>query len=166
MMKWIVYGFVSLLGGILLLVGNLYYIIRSDEIKSNKAAIAEITKSTDLDVVENVNFYFGSSPYRVVSGKTKSGESILVWMNEETKEITIKSEEEGWSKDQVLQRVKEERDPANIKSVRLGMEGNRPIWEITYLDKEQRLNFYYALFETGEFVKRYSLQRTKYKEEF
>ncbi|WP_257063101.1 hypothetical protein [Priestia megaterium] len=45
--------------------------------------------------------------------------------------------------------------------MRLGIENKKPLWEVTYVDKDKKhLTYYYLDFSSGEFIKRYSLSQS------
>lgn len=54
-----------------------------------------------------------------------------------------------------LKHCQEKLNPQKIISVKLGMEKNVPLWEVTYLDESERFNYDYYDFKTGEWLKYY-----------
>ncbi|UQX54599.1 hypothetical protein M5V91_01655 [Cytobacillus pseudoceanisediminis] len=74
--------------------------------------------------------------------------------------VTLK-ESEGISRNEAINRLKQEKNAAEIMSVRLGMEKNIPLWEIHYRSGSDLINYYYIDFKTGEWLKKlkiYSLR--------
>ena len=71
----------------------------------------------------------------------------------------MKEQNEGISQEKAVAKLTAERDPKEIVSVRLGMEKGLPLWEITYIDQENRYSFYYLSFEDGTFIRRYSFHQ-------
>ena len=41
--------------------------------------------------------------------------------------------------------------PKQIVKVKLGAENDIPLWEITYIDQEDRYTYYYLEFQNGEY---------------
>lgn len=137
-------------------------------------AIEKAKKTNDLEKVENIEYYYGKTSYQVVYGNNKENESIIVWVSEdETEDMIVRKATEGWTKEQVMEQVLKERDPMKIIDIRLGAElitntrtGKeevRPLWEVTYLDEQQRYTYYYLSFSDGSFLKRYSLKKDRFK---
>lgn len=124
-------------------------------------------KTASLETVANANFYHGTSAYYVIAGIDKTGEDIIVFVPEDLnrEQIIVKKAKEGISEQEVKEQIIANRAPLSIKSIRLGVENNKPLWEVTYIDEQQRYTYYYLDFENGEFLKRYSLNMKDMREE-
>jgi uncharacterized protein YpmB len=73
----------------------------------------------------------------------------------------LKKASSGITKEKAISIVKNDKNPQEIKSVRLGIENKKPLWEVTYVDKDKKhLTYYYLDFSSGEFIKRYSLSQS------
>ena len=42
--------------------------------------------------------------------------------------------------------------------VKLGFENDVPLWEVTYIDDDNRYSYYYLEFKDGKFLRRYSIE--------
>ncbi|SDY88433.1 Uncharacterized protein YpmB [Evansella caseinilytica] len=92
---------------------------------------------------------------------------------EEEKE-TDEDEEAGDANPQIITRLKSdgltESEVSNIAyselsikeiiSIRLGIIGNTPVYEIVYVDEEDRHSFYYITFEDGTYIRHYQFRKT------
>ncbi|RIW33119.1 peptidase [Bacillus salacetis] len=114
------------------------------------AAIQRAEAESDLAATDDVSLYNGKKSYVVITGKNSSDEKIVVWVPEKDDEIIVKKWADGISKKAAINKLNEENDVNEILSVKLGMESVGPVWEMTYLDENDHLNYYYLLFETGE----------------
>lgn len=138
---------------------------KQDELQSY--AIKRTLNETEIISIDYVSFYHGEKAYQVVVGKDKNNETSIAWISDDpTKDLFTLNQNEGLTKTEVKEHVIKERDPLVIKEIRLGMENDKPLWEVTYIDKEQRFTYYYLDFKSGEFLKRYSLKQQKLKGEF
>ncbi|WP_421379173.1 DUF5590 domain-containing protein [Bacillus salacetis] len=115
-----------------------------------EVALQRAEAETDIASTEDVSLYNGKKSYVVITGENTSGEKIIVWVPEKDEEIIVKKWADGISKEAAINKLKGENDVNEILSVKLGMESVGPVWEMTYLDDNEHLNYYYLLFETGE----------------
>lgn len=79
-----------------------------------------------------------------------------------------KEKSEGISEKEALQRTIEQvgddskehkSKPKEILKIKLGFENNIPLWEVTYIDDENRYSYYYLAFKDGQFLRRYSIEK-------
>lgn len=123
--------------------------------KAEQKALIISKEKTSLVFVEDFSIFNGSQSYYVLKGKNKQNEKVIVWISEDDKnQVVIKKENDGISKQDAINKLKEEITPKEIISVRLGMEKNIPLWEIYYRTEGNLMNYYYVDFETGEWLKR------------
>lgn len=66
-------------------------------------------------------------------------------------EIVTRFKRDGITESEALTILKSERDPQEIRSVKLGLEDNIPIWEIIYIDSDNRLTYHKLYFENGKY---------------
>jgi uncharacterized protein YpmB len=84
---------------------------------------------------------------------------VAAWVPEKTGNVIVKKIKSGVSKQEAIAKLKAERNPKEIISAKLGMEKGVPLWELTYIDDDNRYSFYYLSFKDGTFLKRYSFQQ-------
>lgn len=158
MKKWgiIISLFVILAG---LGAGNLYFKALQPKREAEEQAAQKAKKAYDLKEISSTDTYYGSDTYYIVKAKNKKNEKVIVWVpkNEKKHDMIVRKEKSGISRDNVISIVQKERSPEKIKTVRLGMENELPIWEVTYVDEKNSFTYYYVDFQTGEFLKRYSM---------
>ncbi|MDT3494356.1 DUF5590 domain-containing protein [Bacillus toyonensis] len=141
--------------------------------KESKAV--EIAKEkAKLTKVTSVDYYNGKAAYTVVQGTDEKGEHLIVWVPEKKGDTVVRKKSEGISEKEAIQKTIEQvgdkeskRKPKEILKVKLGFEkGLRdgvpvdvPLWEVTYIDYDNRYNYYYLEFKDGSFLRRYSAQK-------
>lgn len=148
--KWI-NGFLIFL---LLIIGISGYIFikAQSPLKSGKEeAFAIAKKEAGIISPEKFYLYHGTETYYVVVGQAKNKKKKIVWIPENKKRgISVKALNSGISESEAIQKVLNEKNIQQILAARLGMEKDIPIWEVSNLDQDDHLNYYYIHFETGE----------------
>lgn len=139
------------------IVGSAIYVY-SNALKPVKAlekkALDLALNETALKSVEDFQLYHGQETYYIIKGKTSKDTSIYVWVPEKDGRIIVRKVSDGITKEEAVKKVKAEKHPAKIVSVRLGMEKNIPLWEIYYRTEGDLINYYYVDFKTGEWLKK------------
>lgn len=161
MKKW---GIIISLFLILVGIGasNLYFKALQPKRDAEKQAVQKVREAYDLAEVSSTDTYYGSHTYYIVKAKNKKNEKVIVWVpkNEKKHDMIVRKESSGVSREKVISIVQKERSPEKIKSIRLAMENKLPMWEVTYIDEKNSFTYYYVDFQTGEFLKRYSMYQT------
>ncbi|MBY0122619.1 DUF5590 domain-containing protein [Bacillus sp. S/N-304-OC-R1] len=133
-------------------------IVYQNAVKPLKAAetiaIERAMKETRLEKAKDFKVYHGQETYYIVKGKNRSGTNIYVWIPEKEGQIIVRKVSDGVSKEDAINKLKEEKHPKEIISVRLGMEKNIPLWEIYYRTDGDLINYYYVDFKSGEWLKK------------
>ncbi|AIE78858.1 propeptide PepSY amd peptidase M4 [Bacillus cereus] len=124
-----------------------------------EAKSVEIAKEkAKLTKVKSVDYYNGNSSYTVVQGIDEKGEQIIVWVPNKKGNVLVKKKSEGISEKEALQKLAEQASgkgdepkpkPKEITKVKLGAQNDIPLWEITYIDQEDRYTYYYLEFQNG-----------------
>lgn len=153
-MKKFLWGIIILLV-ISIGAGSFIYLNSTKPVRAAESKAVEIAKQeTDLSEAEDFNLYHGTETFYVIEGKDHDGTSIYVWIPEKKGKIVSLKHSDGISKNEAINRLKQEKNAAEIVSVRLGMEKNIPLWEIHYRSGSNLINYYYIDFKTGEWLKK------------
>jgi len=114
---------------------------------AQNTAINEAKQKANLVSTDQFYQYNGKQGYSVVIGKQKGGTKVAVWVPDSKKEnITILKWADGISKNAALNKLMEKKTPNKILGIRLGMKDEVPVWEISFLDKSKKLNYFYIDF--------------------
>ncbi|PEK26423.1 cell wall elongation regulator TseB-like domain-containing protein [Bacillus wiedmannii] len=129
----------------------------------------EIAKEkAKLTKVKSVDYYNGNSSYTVVQGVDEKGEQIIVWVPNKKGNVLVKKKSEGIPEKEALQNLAEQATgkgdepkpkPKEIIKVKLGAQNDIPLWEITYIDQEDRYTYYYLEFQNGAYAGHYSIEK-------
>ncbi|KSU63441.1 hypothetical protein AS034_04095 [[Bacillus] enclensis] len=132
----------------------LYHSARGPVKKEFDEASTRVLNETAMEKIEKTTIYHGAKSYTVVTGEDKNDEKTVAFVPKKKGEIIVRKWADGITKEQAVNKLKDEKQPEEILSVRLGHESVGPVWEITYLDKQKNLNYFYLLFSNGEWWKK------------
>lgn len=153
MKKWITLISIAVL--VVILASVKYYMSALEPVKAaEERAVTIAQEQSDIVTVDDFYMFYGEEAYAVVQGKDKKGTKWIVWVPEKKGEVISKKASSGISKKEAIAKLLEEKKPSEIISVKLGMESNRPLWEIHYGVNGNSLNYYYVDFKTGEWLKK------------
>jgi len=153
MKKWIIFlvvFFVVIIG----VITKVYFSAVAPVRAAEKKSVALAKDKVQLSEVQDFHIYNGIETVNVIEGKNNKNEKIIVWIPEKSKSVIVKKAKDGISKEEAVKILMQEKQPKKIISVRLGMENNKPLWEIYYRSENNLINYYYVLFETGEWLKK------------
>jgi uncharacterized protein YpmB len=162
MKKWILVIFVILLLLISWRAISLYQSTMNSKLDEQEKAVSKVKQEELLQTVEEVTTYYGTTAYHVITGIDSTGEKTIVWVPEDSnKSIITRHQDDGVTKEEALSKLynNPEMDPKEIRSIRLGAEwdsntnNDRPIWEIIYIDQNDRITYYRSFFSTGDYWK-------------
>ncbi|WP_280768189.1 DUF5590 domain-containing protein [Salipaludibacillus daqingensis] len=151
---------------IAVLVGISYYLydMTAEPIRDRQdAAISLAEQTVDFSEVRGVDYYHGRRSYQVIDAIDADGEDIYIWV-EETEEadddsdeinIEVRQHSEGLTKQEAIDIAQSDITIDRLKSVRLGMIGSTPVYEVNYIDDEKRHSFYYITFADGTYIRHY-----------
>ncbi len=156
MKKWLI--FISVFLFSLSLCISLFVIWKSGQPFSNERQRAEqlSVNGEKLTQVINSEVYSGSTTYVTVIGIDQDGEEKAVFVPTNRKHNVMKEVllAEGISKKQAIDTVHDEFDVKEVLHTKLGWEQDNAVWEITFLNQNNQLNYVYLSFESGEWWKR------------
>ncbi|PLR77169.1 peptidase [Bacillus sp. V3-13] len=151
MKKWIIIitiCFLILIG----LAANVYLNAVKPVKAAEEKAAAIANAKTDLQSMEDFSIFNGDETYYVVKGINSKNEKTIVWIPEKGGKILERKEAKGISREEAIEKVREEKDPEKILSVRLGIIEKQPAWEIYSQSDGGLINYYYLDFDTGEWL--------------
>ncbi len=158
MKKWGIVFFV-LLCIIIWQTVNVYYAAMEPKQSLQAKAMKRAAHKVSFTHIDDIYTYYGEKTYVVFVGENRKGKKYIVWVPEKKGRVIVKRADRGITKQEAIEKLKAERNPKEIISAKLGMEKGVPLWELTYIDQDNRYSFYYVSFEDGTFLKRYSFQQ-------
>ncbi|MGE7091763.1 DUF5590 domain-containing protein [Lysinibacillus sp. NPDC048646] len=108
-----------------------------------------------LAVVSESYTYNGKNSYVTVFGVDEYGEKKAIFVPTNLEEDSIQEVflKDGITEKQALSVFKDEGNVQKVLHMKLGYEEPGVVWEITYLNNHDKLNYVYILFEDGDWVK-------------
>jgi uncharacterized protein YpmB len=156
MKKWVT--FISVFIVTLTLFISLIVLWNAGQPFSNQENIAKQIALSEkkLAQVSGAEVYSGTKSYVTVFGIDENGEDKAVFIpngkkNQPIEEVLLK---EGITEEQALKVVEDEFQVQQILHTKLGWEDSNAVWEITFLNENDKLNYVYVLFENGKWWKR------------
>jgi uncharacterized protein YpmB len=139
---------------------NVYHAAMAQKNDGHEEAIARALKETDLKNAESVETFNGLKQYYVITGLNKSNKAVYVWVPEDSKEKPVlKLAADGITEKKALEIVKAKQNPEKVISVKLGMEKTIPLWEVKYIDDQNRYTYDLLNFSNGEIRKHIAIKK-------
>ncbi len=135
----------------------LYIYHAADETRREAYAQAEKigTKEAGLTKFDKFYMFNGSESWHVITGTDQSGEEIGVWISQKDGTVHTYPLSKGISSNQAIAEVSKTKTIKTIQHAMLGMEKEKPLWEITYLNEKDQLCYSYIDFVSGEWIKNF-----------
>ncbi|MBO8162958.1 MAG: DUF5590 domain-containing protein [Brevibacillus sp.] len=151
---------VFLLAGVLLVGAAASYHLTSAVVAEREAFIEQARKwaleRTAITEIEEITEYRGRQSYTVVIGKNRVGTPVIAWMTPD--QVVYDVLEGSVSKESVREAVLKNQPDAEIRHIVPGIDGDKRFWEVLFIDGEQRYNYVYYDFYSGELLKAYRLK--------
>ncbi|MGB2991857.1 MAG: DUF5590 domain-containing protein [Paenisporosarcina sp.] len=156
MKRWIIFISVFILS--LSLVISLFVIWKAGQPFSDEKDKAEqlVLSEKKLTDVTDSEIYSGTNTYVTVSGNDVEGNGKAVFIPITGKDVAIEEVilKDGISQKQAIEAVQNEFEVKEVLHTKLGWEQDNAVWEITFLNENDKLNYVYLSFETGKWWKR------------
>jgi uncharacterized protein YpmB len=109
-----------------------------------------------LAQVDDAVVYSGTNAYVTVFGMDENGEEKAVFIPTKTSKEPIEEVllKDGITEKQAIKVVQEEFNVKEVLHTKLGLEDSKVVWEITFFNENDKLNYVYILFENGKWWKR------------
>ncbi|MFK3936317.1 DUF5590 domain-containing protein [Alkalihalobacillus sp. NPDC078783] len=159
MKKWIITSCVGLVVVVLALFIYAYTTVRAPLADGYDMARDKILNEDVLESVRDVSYYHGEDAFYVVYGMDQDGDQAIAWVSqdEENDTVTVFKESDGISAEDASSLAESAVNPSSIQSIKLGKEGNTPLYEVKYRTESNQQGYYYVAFQDGSFIKRFSL---------
>lgn len=150
MKKWLIL-FIGVILVIVLSSLTIYKQIQYNKTEGFSEAIERAKDETSLVEVVETSTYTRNETYVVVNGIDDDNEEMYVFVPEDSEDVSVIDANDGITEEDAIQIVKEQQQVSKILSTQIGIENNQPLWEITYLDENNSLVYYYLDFKTGDY---------------
>lgn len=164
--------------------GAFFYVMYSSAMDPlqdrEEEALAFAGEHITFHSVLSVNRYHGARSYQVIDALNEDDEPVYIWVEErftvvepriyddfeteieveeeeEPRRIIIRRHDSGITFEEVRDHIDNELDISRLNSIRLGMIGRTPVYEVNYLSEDGRQSYYYLTFEEGRYIRHYQL---------
>lgn len=128
-------------------------LISQDPIKkAEKETIAIAKESAGLVKATDFYWYNRDKTYFSVSGVNESDEEIMVIVAKDGGATTVLNQDEFITEQQAKALTREDKGVVDILEARIGLDGETPIWEISYKQENGRLGYYVLTAKSGKWV--------------
>lgn len=119
-------------------------------------------KEANLKTIDEIKTYSADQRYHVITGTNSENQKVYAWISniDKEKKILVKKQSSGITKEEALETVYQEHNPAEIISVQLGMDEGIPIWEVKYQDESERYTFDFVNFYDGKIIKHMAIKNS------
>jgi len=152
----------------LILGGWMYYSLMNDKTEGHSIA-SEVAKKNGIKIIEEVSTYHSDHVYYIVKGQNENNQNVIVFIPEKnTENIKTVYEKDGLTKEEVLNLVNtydQDKKPKEIISVKIGYDDSKspkwdiPVWEVRYIDQQNRYTYFFVSFTDPKIYKAYSIQQ-------
>ncbi|MCC5895811.1 MAG: DUF5590 domain-containing protein [Alkalibacterium sp.] len=152
-MKKVIIGLVIFMSAVIVGATVLYQQSNQPYARARADTIAYVAERTSLSQVDDFYWYNGTETYLTITGQNADGIERHYIVQQSGGQITSLSAENGLSKQEAIQLTREARQPDKILNARIGMIDDRPIWEVSYRNDNDRLGYYVIDLRTGEWIR-------------
>ncbi|MFX3622789.1 MAG: DUF5590 domain-containing protein [Ectobacillus sp.] len=163
MKKWVLIAILA----VLVVISYSVYIYKETmggKLQGEAKALIVAKEKKNLKKVTNVDYYNGMTSYKVVQGADNKGVQWIVWVPSKRGKVLSSKKTDGISSEEAIRILREDnrpfmqdKQPKQIIKVKLGAENDVPLWEITYIDHDNRYTYYYLNFKDGKYAGVYSI---------
>lgn len=123
---------------------------------TEKTAKASVLQNQQLSLVNETYVYHGKDSYVTIIGEDSNGKKKAIFVPQDNRkekptEVLLK---DGISKKEAIAEASKNGDVKKILHTKLGIEKPGVVWEITYLNNKDKLNYVYIMFDNGRWWKR------------
>ncbi|MFF5995481.1 DUF5590 domain-containing protein [Lysinibacillus sp. KU-BSD001] len=156
MKNWLIFGIIFMISLGLAIVSLVLWKADAPFNKWEQKAEDLAIESKSLAIVSNSYVYNGNKPYVTVFGEDEYGKQKAIFVPISLEEDLIQEVflQDGITEEQALSVLRNETNVKEIIHTKLGYEEAGAVWEITYTNDAEKLNYVYILFEDGQWWKR------------
>lgn len=155
MLNWIKFITAFLLALTMVIVVGIFHGAHKPIAKENEWAGNAALQSGQVDSVNSTQAYNGTESWVVVFGMNDQGEEVAVFVNKTTEdhfqEVKLA---EGITAEKATDVVLRDHKVKKVLHTTLGIEDEEPVWEVAFKGYDNKLNYVYVFFESGQWSKR------------
>lgn len=140
----------------------MYLSVNQDRTAGHAEAIDLAEQQTGLTNFESVTTYYGESEIHIVQGANNSGSEKIVFIDLEENTILDEiSTESILPSNQMRSQWKDNCLECEFKDIQYGYEENEPVYQLTYIDSQNRYVLDYFTLEGEAFDQRFAFRQNE-----
>ncbi|MFJ8065110.1 DUF5590 domain-containing protein [Psychrobacillus sp. NPDC096426] len=156
--RWLLFIVIFAISLTVILSLLIYFQAKKPFTEANENAEIYVTQNHLLAQVDDSYVYNSTSTFHTVIGKTAKGQEkaffVPVKKNDDAiMEVNLK---DGISKEKAIELAMSNEKNGKLLHAKLGVEEVGPVWEVTYVNEKNNLNYVYLLFDNGDWWKKIS----------
>lgn len=156
--RWLLFIVIFAISLTVILSLLIYFQAKTPFSEANENAESYVTKNHLLAQVDDSYVYNSTSTFHTVIGKTAKGEEKAFFVpakktDDAIMEVTLK---DGISQEKAIELAMSDEKNGKLLHAKLGVEEIGPVWEVTYVNEKNTLNYVYLLFDNGDWWKKIS----------
>lgn len=144
----------TIVGGllVLLIVISIYAIANHPRAVAKRQATTLAERYAHLNHPNGFYIYNREQTYYTVTGKNAQGQAILVIVPQRGGALQVLKQADGLTAAQARTQVQANHPVRRVLKVALGVFNDRPVWEVTYLNRQGNLCYDLLSFQSGKTV--------------
>ncbi|MBA2173905.1 DUF5590 domain-containing protein [Halobacillus locisalis] len=140
----------------------IYIDVYHDRTSSHAQATTLVLEKTELETIDDVSVYHGKETVHIMEGAVGNGRSALVYVQvDDQKVLNVIQDEDYLSISEMKDIWKEECDGCAFRDIQYGYEEGEPVFEITYIDQQDRYVFNYYGLDGQSFDQRFAFKQNQ-----
>lgn len=155
MLNWMKFITVFLIALTTVIVVAIFYNANRPVASASDLATDAAIQSGQIVSINSTQPYNGTESFVTIFGVNDQGEEVAVFVDDVAKkdffEVKLK---DGITEKQAIGVVQQEHKVKKVLHASLGIEEEEPVWEVAFKGEDDKLNYVYVFFESGQWWKR------------
>ncbi|WP_394217363.1 DUF5590 domain-containing protein [Halobacillus trueperi] len=140
----------------------LYIDVNQDRKEGHPQAEAIAQEKGDLTRIDHVSTYHGQREFHIVQGTKESNEASILFIDIKEKKILDEvSREDVLSLEEMRSRWENTCSNCTFKDIQYGFEENEPVFQLTYIDEQNRYVLDYFTLQGKAFDQRFAFRQNE-----
>lgn len=132
---------------------RVFYVSQEPILKAKKEAVALVKDQVQFSKITDFYWFNTSQTYYSIAGSDQNGTPVYVIVSPDTEESLILQQASVVNEDEARSITMQDKQPKKVLAARLGMIDSEPVWEVHYLNQENRNGYYYLSAKSGQWLK-------------
>lgn len=156
--KWVLFIVIFIISLTVIISLLIYSQAKAPFDSARKDAETYVLQHNLLAQIQDSYVYNSSTTFHTVLGVNTEGEEKAFFLPEKKTDEAIMevSLKDGITKEQAIELALKNEKDVKLLHAKLGVEEVGPVWEITFINKDNNLGYVYLLFNNGDWWKRIS----------